>query len=254
MGRTGWTLYGLWLLLMILTPHARRLGGPNALYTLVSLAVIAQAGLALHLLRASWAGAAIARAVLLVVLLAWTAEFIGSHTGLPFGEYAYTENLQPQIGQVPVLIPFAWLMMLPAAWAVADVLVGRANLARFALVSGLALTAWDLFLDPQMVAWDLWRWAQPGGYFGIPWLNFGGWTLTAGLITAAVFARPRRPLPRAGLLTVYATTWLLETVGLGLLFRLPGPAVVGCVGMGLFVFLAWRKWPASADAGPVSPQ
>src|SRR5690606_41755819 len=31
---------------------------------------------------------------------------------------------------------------------------------KFILVSALALTVWDLFLDPQMVAWGFWIWER----------------------------------------------------------------------------------------------
>ena len=47
-------------------------------------------------------------------MIGWTAEAIGSKTGFPFGAYHYTDRLQPQLLGVPLLIPLAWLMMLPA--------------------------------------------------------------------------------------------------------------------------------------------
>jgi hypothetical protein len=50
------------------------------------------------------------------------------------------------------LVPLAWLMMLPPAWAVARLVAGGPGIA-FILTAALAFTAWDLFLDPQMVAW-----------------------------------------------------------------------------------------------------
>ena len=112
----------------------------------------------------------------------------------------------------------------------------------FAVWSGLALTAWDLFLDPQMTQWELWVWDQPGGYFGIPWVNYLGWFLGAALITAAMqFAARPQELPERPLLAVYTLTWLLETVGLAAFWGLPGPALCGFVGMGVFVLLAWRS-------------
>ena len=80
----------------------------------------------------------------------------------------------------------------------------------FSAVSALALTAWDLFLDPQMVQWGFWHWEESGGYFGIPWSNFGGWLLAAGLITLLV--RPA-PLPAPPLLLIYGVIWLLQTLG-----------------------------------------
>jgi putative membrane protein len=56
-------------------------------------------------------------AALLVFLLAWAVEHIGVTTGMPFGQYAYTSALQPQLlGIVPLAIPCAWLMVATGAW------------------------------------------------------------------------------------------------------------------------------------------
>ena len=40
------------------------------------------------------------------------------------------------------------------------------------------MTAWDLAMDPMMVAGGHWVWEQPGAYFGIPLQNYWGWWLT----------------------------------------------------------------------------
>jgi putative membrane protein len=137
-------------------------------------------------------------------------------------------------------------MMLPAAWAVAELIVGRSGglrgVLRFLLVSAVAFTAWDLFLDPQMVAWGYWEWSNPVGYFGIPWVNYGGWLLSAFLLGALVFltGSPPPPMPVRPLLVIYTVTWLLQAIGLGLFWGMPGPAAVGFVAMGFFAVAAWR--------------
>jgi putative membrane protein len=152
--------------------------------------------------------------------------------------------LQPQLAGVPLLIPLAWLMMLPPAWAVASLIVGGRRDWRFVLVSAAAFTAWDLFLDPQMVGWGYWVWANPGGYFGIPWVNFAGWLLGSALITAIV--RPGQ-LAAPIFVAVYAITWFLQTVGQGLFWQMPGPALVGGVVMGFFLLLAYLRVQRTAS-------
>ncbi len=181
---------------------------------------------------------------MIVAALSWGIEALGASTGVPFGSYDYTQRLQPQLFHVPLLIPLAWWMMLGPSWAVARCLAPRHRLPSrwtllvFALISGVAITAWDLFLDPQMVAWHVWVWEVPGGYFGIPWSNFAGWILSGTLITLVV--RPPA-LPILPLLLIYTTTWLLESIGLGFYFGLPGPALVGFIGMGIFTLAAaWQ--------------
>ncbi len=169
-----------------------------------------------------------------IIILTWMIEFIGIHTGFPFGKYYYTARLQPQLLNVPTLIPLAWLMMLPSSWAIAQRL-SRENGAKFAILSGLAFTAWDLFLDPQMVRWGLWVWKKPDGYFGIPFTNFLGWFFSSALIT--IIIRPAS-LPERPLLLIYGLTWLMETVGLIVFWDLRLPALSGFVGMGIFILLA----------------
>ncbi|MBN1873434.1 MAG: carotenoid biosynthesis protein [Anaerolineae bacterium] len=179
-----------------------------------------------------------------VIILGWAAEFIGSHTGFPFGRYHYTDRLQPQIGHVPLLIPCAWLMMLPPAWAVADLFTYGQRGWLFVLLSAIAFTMWDLFLDPQMVAWDFWKWeslptkgACWQDYFGIPWTNYLGWMLVSAIITIIVTPPP---LPLS-LLVIYTLTWFLETFGQLFFWHLPGPAIVGGTGMGMIVLLVIIK-------------
>jgi putative membrane protein len=237
-------LVAVWALSMISLPIVKAVFGVGAITGGVIATVILQTTAVLWIMIRAWGLKQTAVATLIVAALTWALEAIGTATGYPFGLYDYTDKLQPQLAHVPLLIPFAWLMMLPPAWSAAALITGRWQGFRFLLVSGLALTAWDLFLDPQMVAWGFWVWREPGGYFGIPWINYGGWLLTAVLITLAV--RPR-PLPVMPLLIIYTITWALETIGQLFFWNLPGPAVVGGLVMGAFVILAWRRIKDFAD-------
>lgn len=219
---------------MIALPIVRWSVGDDALRWGVVATVILQASAVLVLLAGAWGIARATRVALIVALWAWALEAMGVATGIPFGGYHYTDRLHPQIANVPLLIPAAWLMMLPPAWAVAHSVTGKGQRAAGVVVSALAFTAWDLFLDPQMVAWGFWQWEQGGGYFGIPWSNFIGWML--GAAGATLLARPRQ-LPQRPLVIIYAITWTLETIGQLFFWGLPGPAIVGCCGMGIFI--AW---------------
>ena len=93
-----------------------------------------------------------------IIILTWAIEAIGTATGFPFGSYSYTDHLQPQLLGVPLFIPLAWMMMLPPSWAVAQRLSSSKGKLVFLVLGALAFTAWDLFLDPQMVKWGLWVW------------------------------------------------------------------------------------------------
>lgn len=252
-------LIAAWVLVMIAIPIVRWVLGDWALRwgVLITVALLSSAVLAI--LARAW-GARRTLAVAAVILpTSWLIEYVGSTTGFPFGAYSYTDLLIPQLGHVPLIIPLAWLMMLPPAWAVATAITRRQNEVAFVLVSALAFTAWDLFLDPQMVGWGYWVWERPGGYFGIPWINFAGWIASAALLTA--LARPPA-VPVLPLYAIYAITWALQSIGQAAFWGMPGPALAGFVGMGVFVLAAWwqglrpaentrRNGGASAAPNPV---
>ena len=234
-----WMAVLAWVGATVSLPVVQAAWGDRALRRGVTVGVLLQDAAVIVILADAWGWGRAILLALMVLVMGWAIEFLGSRTGVPFGRYHYTEHLQPQLGRVPLLIPAAWLMMLPPAWAVAQHITSGATGAAFVAVSALAFTAWDLFLDPQMVAWRLWVWERPGGYFGIPWTNFGGWMLVAAVITAVTVPLWPGPLPVAPLMAVYVLTWLLETVGLGVFWRQPGPAFCGFLGMGGLLLWSW---------------
>jgi uncharacterized membrane protein len=235
----------LWVVLLIATPIGIWLAGDNLFPLMATFGVLAQAVVTLIALASGWPVGRVLVALAVVSGGAWAVEALGSATGFPFGAYDYTGALQPQLAGVPLVISLAWFMMLVPAWAMAEAILAnhRDNLGSWytplhAVLAGGAFTAWDLYLDPQMVAHGLWAWDYPGGYFGIPWTNFIGWWLAATLLTLLI--RPRR-LPRGRLMLIYTLTWVFQAVGLGLFWGQPGPALIGFLSMGIFVIWAWRK-------------
>ena len=237
----GWPvlLIALWMLILLYMPFVEEAWGGKVFLASISLSVLIQSGIVLFLMiRAAGIKSVVIMAAK-IVLLTWAVEAIGAATKLPFGSYRYTNSLQPQLLGVPLLIPMAWLMMLPPSWAVARRLSGSSSGIRFVVLSALAFTAWDLFLDPQMVKWNLWVWESNGHYFGIPLVNFVGWFLASALITALV--RPN-VIPERPLLLIYSLTWIMEAAGLIIFWNLYGPALSGFAAMGTFALLAhFRK-------------
>lgn len=229
---------------MIATPIARWMAGDGALVPMMSVGVLVQlAAVSVIQVRADGAGPTL-RLGLTVAAAAWLAELVGSRTGFPFGSYSYSPMLQPQLGGVPLLVPLAWLMMLPPSWAVAQAIVGPRTLDRGsrllrAALAALAFTAWDLFLDPQMAGWGFWTWPEGGPFFGVPLTNYLGWLLVSFLM--GLFLIPDR-LPVLPLLIIYGVTWFLQSFGQAFFWGLPGPALCGFLGMGgMFAWAALRR-------------
>ena len=266
-----WTSLVIWALTMLSLPLLGWILGEGYLLRGMLVGVLMQSAAVLVILYNAWGLARTVKTFAIVTILSYLAELLGSSTGFPFGKYRYTDILQPQIAGVPLLIPLAWMMMLPPAWAIAQIILSKAQnlkheihkgarrktlkkpswdfvpfVFKFAFLSSLAFTAWDLFLDPQMVGFGFWVWEAPGQYFGIPLSNYLGWIVVSALIT--LVANPK-DLPVGPLALVYALTWLLQTLGQGIFWSQPGPAVAGFLGSGIFVFLAWRK-SATTDNQP----
>lgn len=189
----------------------------------------------------AWGAVRSAAALVFVLASTLLIEWVGSTTGFPFGGYSYTAGLRPQIAGVPVIVPLAWFAMgIPA------LVIGRRlsedRLGRVFLAA-LALTAWDLFLDPQMVDEGHWVWTVQGLYEGIPLTNYAGWILAGvivlgvvDLVVGAETVPPSRPL-----MTLYTWWAVMNTIGLIVFFGLPIAGVVGGAAMGGLVYLAWRR-------------
>ena len=58
-----------------------------------------------------WGPERAAGAAAVTAIATGVVERVGTRTGLPFGRYAYTEALRPQIAHVPVIVPLAWFGM-----------------------------------------------------------------------------------------------------------------------------------------------
>ncbi len=234
-------LLTIWALMMVSLSITDWSTDWSAMIGAITVGVSITAVLVIALLWGVWGAAATLRVAGSILALSWAAEVIGSRTGIPFGTYSYTDTLQPQILNVPLQIPLGWLMMLPPSWAVAqaisDRIKSRWEFPAFVGLSALAMTAWDLFLDPMMVTWEMWVWDNPGSYFGVPWINYLGWLLVSALIT--ILIRPGK-LPVAPLLIIYTTIWLLKSAGLGIFWGILGAAIVGSFLMGSITILAWR--------------
>lgn len=216
---------------MITTPLFDQGGDERRVLALVVVAALFVCGLAsavyAHGRRAMFAA-------LVIVVFTFLVEVLGSSTGFPFGSYDYSTALTPQLLDVPIVVSFAWAGIT---------LVAHGAFGARVMVMAGAITAWDAFLDPQMVGEGYWQW-QPVSvaYRGIPLVNYAGWLLTAtitSLIAARLCGTARRTsttLPR----TVYATLAVLSTIGFTFFFDDLVVALVGGVAMGVFMVLSFK--------------
>jgi len=183
-----------------------------------------------------WGGRRAGTAAVCTAVATTIVERIGTQTGFPFGRYAYTPALQPKIADVPAIVPMAWFALgLPARETAQAVLGDRSTPAGRVVLGSAALTAWDLFLDPQMVGEGYWAWARRGAYHGIPLTNYLGWFLTGlgvmALLEAILPSGDAADDADGWLVGEYTFMGVMETIGFARFFRDPAVAVVGGLGM-----------------------
>ncbi|MFU8872515.1 carotenoid biosynthesis protein [Micromonospora sp. SL4-19] len=183
----------------------------------------------------------------------FAVEALGVATGFPFGSYVYSGELGPKLAGVPLIIPLAWTWMAWPAWLAAVRLTEPApgpagdrqapgwvdRVGRIALAA-VGLAAWDLFLDPQMVAEGYWGWrnATPAlpGLPGIPASNYLGWLLFAVLLAAALRPLAGPAVDRTGrrdtpMFVLYLWTYASSVLAHAVFLRLPASAIWGGIGM-----------------------
>ncbi len=192
-----------------------------------------------------WKGALLLLVLTFAVSLLF--ECVGVATGWVYGAYHYTNKLGAKfLGLVPLLIPLAWFMMTYPSYVIARSIMPalRNTWLWRLLLAGLGaiiMTAWDLALDPLMVAGGHWVWEVPGAYFGVPLHNFLGWWLTI-FVTFWLFLSISRAKPAAvvpGSAFSSMPMWSYAITGFSSLladfeFSLDGPALVG-----IFAMLPW---------------
>lgn len=187
-------------------------------------------------------------------LIGGGAELLGTTTGFPFGAYEYNEMLGAKFaGHVPYFIPPSWYAISIVSLDLAR-RTGAGRWGRIALVAAL-MVLWDVALDPAMnYAFPFWTYGAEGPFFGMPWVNWGGWLLTSALIGLAyewmggLNAEPTSFVERWGP-RFYALNTLFA-VGICFVYKVPLAGVAGLIGLaaafGLIAGLKARFGPPAS--------
>ncbi len=196
----------------------------------------------------------------IAVPVSLSAELIGTTTGLPFGEYAYTSGLGMKVlDRVPFTIPLSWFYLGLTSYLLGLSFARRYFPRRRSLAGVVAgvylLVVWDLVLDPAMaheaMPVKFWQWFDTGPYFGMPVINFLGWALTGtifiGLARLAWRADPASDEIRTTLpYFVYVANMIFAMV-LSLSVDLWEPVVIALVLGVLPATIAWLSQQPAAQ-------
>jgi putative membrane protein len=184
----------------------------------------------------------------ITLVFGFLIEQIGVTTSWPFGEYTYSSTLGAKLLSVPLVVPFAWVMIAHPCLVAAR----RIGKSWVFLYGALLMTAWDLFLDPLMVTAGRWTWVVTGAHVPfqpeIPLSNTFGWLLsTMALMTILHFATPRDRRKVGGSLIpadlLLFWTWFSGVVGNLFFFDRPGIALFSGAILGvLLVPYFFNRW------------
>lgn len=145
------------------------------------------------------------------------AEWVGTKTGFPFGDYHYTANMGPMIaGQLPWAIPLAWWTVVGAFHLLFRTCWNALGPWTTALSVGTAATLFDWLMEPY--AWQIkayWIWHQGS----VPLLNYISWFVLAAVFSVVLNAVGAINKPHRSHATWQAAVVLALMVGIFLLGR-----------------------------------
>jgi putative membrane protein len=192
------------------------------------------------------------RYLLLSALFGYLIELIGVHTGWPFGVYFYDASLGVALFGVPLVVPFAWVMMIHPALVAARRVTPKWTF----LYGGALLAGWDLFLDPLMVSAGRWTWEVPGAHIpfvpDIPLSNFFGWLLSGCIIVGFLnlvlpFERRKESASLRAVTILLAWVLFSSFIGNIFFFDRPGLAFMGAAFFGAFAIpFIYKNWLGEA--------
>jgi len=187
-------------------------------------------------------------AALAIAFLSFSVEYVGVTTGVPFGRYAYTDELGIKLGAVPLPIPFAWLLAVPGAIA-AGHLLGAHGWWRVP-AAALLVVVFDLAIEPfAAFVSNYWQWLDGGPYYNIPFANFVAWGATGFVLAAITLALCAhwRPTPAAvELPAVLFVLNLIQFLLVDLVYGYWGAAVLG---VPVAIVCCWRMLTVLAGRG-----
>ena len=188
------------------------------------------------------------RYFIITFLFGLAIEHLGVTTGWPFGSYSYDSSLGAFLFNIPLVVPFAWMMLTHPLLVAARSLSSRWTI----VIGGFGLMAWDLFLDPQMVSAGRWHWndATPHVPFQpeIPLSNTFGWLLAGIVLMSLLQLLLPRERRKNGVNTsagdaLLIWTWFSGVIGNLFFFSRPGVALVGGLTFGIVLFpYLFKRW------------
>lgn len=111
--------------------------------------------------------------MLFVALGGWGVEWLGVHTGFPFGNYYYGDTLGIKLDGIPLVMGVNWLLLCYLSVEVSQY-YPLSNFWR-AILSAFHLVLLDLIIEPVAMGLDFWQWSANQ----VPIVNYLAWFVLA---------------------------------------------------------------------------
>ncbi|WP_435183518.1 bisanhydrobacterioruberin hydratase [Halobellus sp. EA9] len=123
-----------------------------------------------------------------LTLYAYGIEYLGVHTGIPYGDFFYGVDLGPIVAGVPLGLPVFFIPLVMNSYLLCLLLLGERAARTGVRVAAViaAVLAMDVVLDPGAVALGFWVYPNGGAFYGVPLSNYAGWVLSATVATLAL--------------------------------------------------------------------
>ncbi|MCU0417163.1 MAG: carotenoid biosynthesis protein [Cytophagaceae bacterium] len=122
-----------------------------------------------------------------VGFLGWCIEWVGVHTGFPFGRYYYGNALGFKIDHIPVIIGINWMMLTYAfSTSIGQTFSSWPNGIKAAMVA-IGMTLMDRLIESVCDYRDLWYWTGYATQHSPPIQNYISWFLVAWVFAFAFF-------------------------------------------------------------------
>ena len=175
------------------------------------------------------------RAFLAAACIGFGIEVLGVKSGIPFGQYRYSEVLAPSIFGVPVAIAGAWLVLI----------VFVRQMQTPLRLAAVWMAAIDLIIEPLASGrLNFWFWRGLGVWYGVPYINFIGWYL----VSVVILYVAGKPAPRNSIHFYVGLTIQVFFTVLAVVFGLYGAAAVGVA----LCMLGLARWMILTPQQPVT--
>ena len=202
------------------------------------------------------------------VAVAALAENASVHWGIPYTQYAFNESLRSSelwLFDVPLMVPLSYSFVMFFAFAAARLVASGPwrtvpHSPSAALGLAIVFATWSTWsLDPvsqRGAAWylgDLFHYAHPGFWFGLPLLSQVGWLFVSALLCGGLahLTRDEKNQPVASLmqhpLLPCLITFAVSTLHVSIVALFIGETTLG--GAGLIIWL-----PVAAVVAVLWPQ